>query len=126
MTKKKPYVGKKDADGFAQGSNGPSWFEVCQFCTEFEATLSLRVGFTVHPAHALRRYEAGALWVRASCYDPDTKRSDVVVGGAQFKGNSGTKTFPAAMYAALLDVWEKAENWRDGYEQSEMDLEAPS
>ncbi len=88
-------------------ASGPSYFDVRELSCQLEREFGVRVSFLVDPENVTERWKFNRMWVRARAYKAGGKGHGDLYAGQPLGGNSGSKTMPGAMIAALLELWDK-------------------
>ena len=100
-----------------QEGTGPTWADVQDTVSIIEGESGLQVVFKV------RFYKAGKLGARnasvvaEACRGAGARAETVAWGWHDFRGPSGAKTMPAAMYMALLRLQDKLDDRADSAAQ---------
>jgi hypothetical protein len=106
-----------DATG---GQYGPSWWDVERAHEELEREFDCQVLYTATCTKTGKEGRYG-WWIRATAHPPrKLNAAPRAVGAAAFRGNSGAKTYTAAMHLALLHLRFKLEEKEEGAEQASM------
>jgi hypothetical protein len=93
-------------EGYGKGEWGPTWNDVRRTAQLLEEEYGVRLQFVIDPGQVGMRYAGNLMHIRVRAYHRDAGDFDGHWAASSMGGNAGTKTMPAAMYLALLNMQE--------------------
>lgn len=103
-----------------EGTRGPSWWDVEELHKRVETQYNCQV---LYLATCTRTRKEGRYgwWVQAAAHEPKAlSRPARAVGAAAFRGNSGARTYTAALWLALLNLLDALDDKRIAAEQQQL------
>jgi len=95
---------RREKEGYARGEYGPTWYDVRKLASAMEDQYGVRIQFVIDPAHLTHRYRMNHLHIRVKAHRRQDPETAPAWASASMGGNSGSKTMPASMYHALLNL----------------------
>lgn len=104
MSQEKTADLRSKIEGYGKGDWGPSWQDVRRTAALLEDEYGVRLQFVIDPGQVDMRYKGHLMHIRVRAYRRDSGEFEGHWAASSMGGNAGSKTMPAAMYMALLNM----------------------